>query len=59
MGLDQFNTLQAHNDPGRPMLVLMAHDGDNAWGGGYSYYLEATPNLVSQALGGWLHGYRR
>ncbi len=51
MGLDQFNTLQAHNDPGRPMLVLMAHDGDNAWGGGYSYYLEATPNLVSQAQG--------
>lgn len=31
------------------MLMVLAHDGDNAWGGGYSYYLEATPNLVSSA----------
>ncbi|MCK4658968.1 MAG: hypothetical protein KAV82_05545 [Phycisphaerae bacterium] len=51
MGLSQFDTLDAHNPPSRPMLVLMAHDGDNAWGGGYSYYMEATPNLVSQAEG--------
>ena len=51
MGLDAFNTLEAHNDPSRPMLVLMAHDGDNAWGGGYSYYMEATPDLVFQAQG--------
>jgi hypothetical protein len=29
------------------MLVVLAHDGDNAWGGGFSYYMEATPNLVS------------
>jgi hypothetical protein len=24
----------------RPPLVLFAHDGDNAWGGGSSYYDE-------------------
>jgi hypothetical protein len=35
--------------PNRPMLIMLAHDGDNAWGGGYSYYQEATPNLVSSA----------
>ena len=51
MGLSQFNELETHNDPSRPMLVLMAHDGDNAWGGGYSYYMEATPDLVNQAQG--------
>lgn len=33
----------------RPPLVMLAHDGDNAWGGGFSYYLEATPNLVQSA----------
>lgn len=49
MGTGDFATLDAQNDPARPMLVLMAHDGDNAWGGGYSYYMEATPNLVATA----------
>jgi hypothetical protein len=51
IGLGHFNTLETLNDPSRPMLVVMAHDGDNAWGGGYSYYMEATPNLVSAAQG--------
>jgi hypothetical protein len=49
LGLSDFNTLQTRNDNARPMLVVLAHDGDNAWGGGYSYYQEATPNLVSSA----------
>ncbi|MCK6475918.1 MAG: hypothetical protein L6Q35_03695 [Phycisphaerales bacterium] len=49
IGLGGFDTLQAHNPASRPQLVVLAHDGDNAWGGGYSYYMEATPNLVSQA----------
>lgn len=49
LGLGDFNALQAYNDPNRPMLVVLAHDGDNAWGGGFSYYNEATPNLVNQA----------
>ncbi|MCA9244092.1 MAG: hypothetical protein KDA32_09070, partial [Phycisphaerales bacterium] len=49
IGLGHFDTLNTANPSGRPMLVLLAHDGDNAWGGGFSYYLEATPNLVSSA----------
>lgn len=49
IGLDSFNALQPFNNAARPMLTVLAHDGDNAWGGGYSYYMEATPNLVSQA----------
>lgn len=47
LGTQHFDALQAFNDPDRPMLVTLAHDGDNAFGGGYSYYREATPNLVS------------
>jgi hypothetical protein len=50
-GLDGLNRLEARADPARPMLVTFAHDGDNAWGGGYSYYMEAVPNFVSQASG--------
>lgn len=49
LGTGHFNTLNAFNNPSRPMLVMLAHDGDNAWGGGFSYYMEATPNLVSTA----------
>lgn len=34
----------------RPPLVLLAHDGDNAFGGGFSYYLESVPGFVNQAV---------
>ncbi len=55
IGTSYFDTLQARNDPSRPMLAVLAHDGDNAWGGGYSYYMEATPNLAAQAsIGGYV-----
>lgn len=30
-----------------PSLVLFAHDGDNAWGGGYDYYTNSVPNLAN------------
>ncbi len=49
LGISDFNALQTRNDPNRPMLIMLAHDGDNAWGGGFSYYREATPNNVNQA----------
>ncbi|MCB0361386.1 MAG: hypothetical protein KDD35_01605, partial [Bdellovibrionales bacterium] len=32
-----------------PPLVVLGHDGDNAWGGGYSYYMESVPNTSRQA----------
>jgi len=37
-------------DPEHPILVLLAHDGDNAFGGGYSYYMQCVPNLVNAAV---------
>lgn len=36
---------------GRPSLVLLAHDGDNAWGGGSSYYDEAVSGFTNAAAG--------
>jgi len=37
------------DDPSHPSIVLMAHDGDNAWGGGASYYYESVPGFANQA----------
>lgn len=34
-----------------PTLVLLAHDGDNAFGGGYSYYEECVRKFVDEAQG--------
>ncbi len=49
-GTEDIDQIAEGNDPSHPMLVVLAHDGDNAWGGGYSYYHEAVPNFTSQAL---------
>lgn len=49
IGTTDFANLAALNTGSRPALITLTHDGDNAWGGGYSYYMEATPNLVSSA----------
>ena len=39
-GTGGIDAIAAANDPSQPMLVLFAHDGDNAWSGGNSYYYE-------------------
>lgn len=39
------------NNPSRPQLVLLAHDGDNAWGGGSSYYEQAVTGFSHEAAG--------
>ena len=39
--------LQARNNPAQPSLVLLSHDGDNAFGGGNSYYFECVPGMAS------------
>ncbi|MCB9232804.1 MAG: T9SS type A sorting domain-containing protein [Bacteroidia bacterium] len=38
-----------YNNNSQPCLVLMAHDGDNAWGGGYDYYANSVPGFAGQA----------
>jgi hypothetical protein len=44
------------NDPSRPVMVMPATDGDNAWGGGSSSWFEATPQFFNSAHAA---GYRR
>ncbi|KAF0200069.1 MAG: hypothetical protein FD170_3787 [Bacteroidetes bacterium] len=43
------NHIAPHNDPQRPSMVLLAHDGDNAWGGGYDYYTNSVPGFAYAA----------
>jgi hypothetical protein len=43
--------LAARNNPAKPSLALFAHDGDNAWSGGYSYYYQWINQLASEASG--------
>ncbi|HOX55279.1 MAG TPA: carbohydrate-binding protein [Candidatus Paceibacterota bacterium] len=50
-GLGLLDPLDARNNPAKPALVMCAHDGDNAWSGGYSYYMEWVQNFASQASG--------
>jgi hypothetical protein len=49
--LDLLAPLQARNNPAKPALALFAHDGDNAWSGGYSYYNQWVNELAGQAGG--------
>ncbi|MCX7963829.1 MAG: carbohydrate-binding protein [Candidatus Sumerlaea chitinivorans] len=53
LGANELAPIASQNNPSRPMLVLMAHDGDNAYGGGYSYYMESVQNFCygAAALG--------
>jgi hypothetical protein len=39
----------------RPVIVIPATDGDNAWGGGSSSWFEATPQLFGESAG---RGYK-
>ncbi len=51
MGTDSIDRFLAPfaKETSRPLLVVMAHDGDNAWGGGYSYYFESVPQFAQAA----------
>jgi hypothetical protein len=48
MGTGEIDSYIApYNAPGQPSMVLFAHDGDNAWGGGYDYYANSVPQLAN------------
>ncbi|MFA7331418.1 MAG: carbohydrate-binding protein [Candidatus Delongbacteria bacterium] len=49
-GLEDINQVAATSEAAQPLLIVLGHDGDNAWGGGYSYYLESVPQFTSQAV---------
>ncbi|RPJ44876.1 MAG: hypothetical protein EHM19_06120, partial [Candidatus Latescibacterota bacterium] len=48
-GTGQIDAIASLNDPARPMLILFAHDGDNAWSGGYSYFHENVTSFSHAA----------
>ena len=42
--------LAARNNPAKPAIALFAHDGDNAWSGGFSYYMsDGVPHIAGQS----------
>ena len=45
------DSIAGSSESDHPILVLLAHDGDNAFGGGYSYYQQCVKNFVDQAQG--------
>ncbi|MDD3194180.1 MAG: starch-binding protein [Paludibacter sp.] len=47
--------IEPYSSAERPSILLLAHDGDNAWGGGYTYYHEAVPGFTGDASA---KGYR-
>lgn len=49
-GANQLSPIASYNNTSRPMLTLLAHDGDNAYGGGYSYYMQDVQNFVGSAV---------
>ena len=53
-GTGEIDEIAGLNDPAHPMLILFAHDGDNAWAGGYTYYTSNVSNFCHQAS---LKGY--
>jgi hypothetical protein len=48
-GTGEIDNVAVYNDPARPMLIVFAHDGDNAWSGGYSYYNENVTGFAHAA----------
>jgi hypothetical protein len=48
-GTGEIDAIAPYNDPAHPMLILLAHDGDNAWSGGYSYYNENVTSFSHAA----------
>lgn len=53
-GTGEIDAIASRNDPAKPMLVLFAHDGDNAWSGGDSYFHQ---NVTSFAHAAAAQGY--
>jgi len=46
-GMIDANISPHATDPSRPVMVMPSTDGDNAWGGGFSSWLESTPAFFS------------
>ncbi len=50
-GTADIDKIAGSSDSTHPLLILMAHDGDNAFGGGNSYYQQCVRNFVEEGRG--------
>ena len=48
--IDIESKVEPFSNTTKPSIVLLAHDGDNAWGGGSTYYHEAVPSFTNAAF---------
>jgi Glycosyl hydrolase family 57 len=48
-GMDDINQIAWTTSASNPILVVLAHDGDNAYAGGYSYYMENVQQFCNAA----------
>lgn len=48
-GTEDIDQIAWASNPGTPMLVVLAHDGDNAYAGGYSYYMQNVSQFCNAA----------
>jgi len=55
LGLIGANISPYATDSSRPTIVMPATDGDNAWGGGFSSWMESVPGFFSGAQGAGYH----
>ena len=45
------NPISSRNDPSKPSILLLAHDGDNAWADGNSYWASWADQFANDASG--------
>ena len=50
-GTQDIDQIASASESDHPMLILLAHDGDNAFGGGYSYYTQCVKEFVKEGEG--------
>ena len=48
-GTDDIDRIAWASSASDPMLIVFAHDGDNAYAGGYSYYMESVHQFCNAA----------
>ncbi|MBX3730601.1 MAG: PKD domain-containing protein [Candidatus Sumerlaeia bacterium] len=49
IGAGFIDALKQRNNPAQPSLVVLCHDGDNAFGGGFTYYNDCVRDLANDA----------
>ena len=54
-GLNEIEQIMYAGSDNDPLLVVFAHDGDNFYSGGYSYYNQNVPSFCHNAQNNYIH----